>query len=575
MIKLKVFTPLLFFFCLLQNFSAQKNTSDKLTYKQIEDKIDLLHSDSAKMWKMINLYINKSKKEDNFETLIYAYKYSTTYSKYPRNIIFADSAVAIANKSNKLSLLSDAYLNRGRVFLEEKKYEKSLIDLLQSIEYSSKTDDDYTIYKTRYYIAQNKIYLGLYQEALQELELCTIYFKKNLDKKSLGKDYEMFYLFSLMSYIDTNTKLYKQKENKALLLEAFDYVNKNNLQQYLPYFVASEGMDAYFEKNYSSSILKLKQALLLYNDKRFHYTENFYLGMAYWQEGDKEEAVRYFKLIDAEYSKNGKLDPHFRPTYEYLIKYYQSSGNKNLQLQYVKKLMDLDRNYEKNFKYLYTTINKEYDTKKLQQEKNRLESSLQRQRLYYFIFIILVFLAAAFFIYRFLKLQKKYRDKFENILHSDEYENNENLSLGSSATLQLPENEEIYYDNIPGINPQIVEQIVKQLENLESQKLFLDPQISQRSLSEAFGTNSSYLSKIINIYKDKNFNHYINDLRVDYILMLLKTKRKYLNKDVKELANIAGFNSTDSFSKNFQRKFDMKPSQFVKLMKENAKISAQ
>ena len=177
MIKSKILLFVLIFFNIFQNLYAQNGVLRDLSYKQIEEKIDLLHSNSIKMWNMINFYIQKSKEDKNYETLIYAYKYSTTYSKYPNNIIFADSAVSVANKSTKPRLLSDAYLNRGRVFLEEKKYEKSLTDLLEAIKYSNKAGDDYTTYKIRYYIAQNKIYLGLYQEAVQELEPCKIYFK--------------------------------------------------------------------------------------------------------------------------------------------------------------------------------------------------------------------------------------------------------------------------------------------------------------------------------------------------------------------------------------------------------------
>lgn len=569
--KTKILFFLLIFFNLFLSISAQKGEISDLTYKQIEEKIDLLHADSTKMWRMINLYIKKSKKEDNFETLIYAYRYSTLYSNYPRNIAFADSALAVAKKSKNPDLLSSAYINRGKAWLYEKKYQKSLDDFLKAINYSNKTGDEYTIYKTKYFIAQNKIYLGEYEEAQQELAECIQYFKKHTKSSSLGKDNEMFYLYSLMSYIDTNSKLNKQNDNKPLLREAFDYINLHNLPQYLPYFITSEGIDAYNNKNYGLAILKLKQALILYKDNKFHYTTNFYLGMSYWKEGNQEQAVEYFKLIDAEYSKNGKLDPHFRPAYEYLIKYYQESGNKTLQLQYVKKLMNLDQNYEKNFKYLYTTLNKEYDTRKLQIEKERLEKSLQKQSILYFAFILIAISAAIIFIYRYAKLQRKYREQFENIIHSDEIASVRISNLAQQNNLS--EKEEIYYDNIPGINPQIVEQIVKELEKFENEKQFLDPQISQKSLSESFGTNSSYLSKIINVYKDKSFNHYINDLRIDYIINLLKTKKKYLNKDIKELSTISGFNSADSFSKNFQRKFDMKPSQFIKMMKEEPKTS--
>ena len=60
------------------------------------------------------------------------------------------------------------------------------------------------------------------------------------------------------------------------------------------------------------------------------------------------------------------------------------------------------------------------------------------------------------------------------------------------------------------------------------------------------------MSKIINVYKQKNFNNYINDLKLEYILEKLKTDTTFLNKDVKELANISGFNNAEGFSDNFK-----------------------
>ena len=49
----------------------------------------------------------------------------------------------------------------------------------------------------------------------------------------------------------------------------------------------------------------------------------------------------------------------------------------------------------------------------------------------------------------------------------------------------------------------------------------------------------------------------------------LKTDEDLLQIDVKEIANEAGFSSAESFSDNFQRKFKIKPSYFIKMMKEN------
>ena len=64
-------------------------------------------------------------------------------------------------------------------------------------------------------------------------------------------------------------------------------------------------------------------------------------------------------------------------------------------------------------------------------------------------------------------------------------------------------------------------------------------------------------------------------MKLEYILEKLKTDTTFLNKDVKELANISGFNNAEGFSDNFKRKFDMKPSVFIKMMKENIKNSSQ
>ena len=212
-----------------------------------------------------------------------------------------------------------------------------------------------------------------------------------------------------------------------------------------------------------------------------------------------------------------ELNPEFRPAYELLIKYNDSIGNRDKQLKYINTLMSLDKNYEKNYKYLYTKINKEYDTQKLINEKNKIESSLKNQRTIISSILLLTILASLFYWNRYNSLQKKYKEKFEEELR------------------------------------------------------FTDNQMSLRLLSEEFNTNIPYLSKIINVYKGKNFNYYINDLRIDYIIELLKNDATYLNYDIKNLASLAGFTNAVNFSDNFQRKFEIKPSFFIKMMKENIK----
>ncbi|WP_285268913.1 helix-turn-helix domain-containing protein [Kaistella rhinocerotis] len=455
--------------------------------------------------------------------------------------------------------------------MSEELYQQALSDILIANKLSQTSQDEYIYNKTIYFIGQNKIYLGHYEDAKKELETCVSFFKNNLQTKtSLGKNYEIYYLYSLLSLIDSNTRLGGFTENKVLLDEAFSYIQENKLDQYLPYFISSEGTTAYYKKDYETAISKLSEAIRLYNDQWPHNTEVYYLGLSYWHTGKQKLAIKYLEEIDKHYTKTKKLDPQFRSAYEILITYYKAAGNTEKQLEYIDKLMVLDRSYEKNYKYLYQRIVKEYDTNKLVAEKNRIENTLQKQRIMFVGLVALLIAGFVFFGFRIYNEKQNYKKRFEEILaQRDDHPAEVSATVIEDGKFEDQQKLDYdFYNKIPGLNPIFVENILQQLEIFEKENKFLDSQVSQKLLSEELGTNSTYFSKIINTYKGKNFTLYINDLRLDYIIEHLKTDVKYLNMDVKELASIAGFSSAENFSDNFRRKFDLKPSVFIKMMKE-------
>ena len=584
---IKIFS---FFLCLILSVIHLYGQNNKkfidLTYEEIEKKLDNSNTKQKEVSALINLYIEKSKWEKNDESLIYAYRYASKFYSAPENYKYADSALFVGQKSKNKKLLTDAYLNKGVVLMDNSHYKEALDNILIANKYSLELNNDYITNKTIYYIAQNKIYLGLYEDANKELKICINYFRKNLTNNELGKDYEIYYIYSLMSLIDSNTRIGQHSSNQLLFKEAYNYLKLKNKEQYFPYFISSEGTDAFYNKDYNKAIKKLSEAIKLYNDQWPHVTEIFYLGLSNWKLGKQGVAVKYFEEIDKEYERSKKLNPEFRSAYELLIKYNDSIGNTDKQLEYINKLMSLDRSYEKNYKYLYTKINKEYDTQKLITEKNRIESSLKTQRAIISSLLLIAVIIISLVGYRYYHLQKVYKDRFNEIIAKKDVDSTTNLPQekalevkpsSSEADFSIkPKNffDVEYYNKIPGLNPLFVESILNQLHVFEKENKFLDNQISQKMLSESLGTNSTYLSKIINVYKGKSFNHYINDLRIDYIIEFMKNDAKYLNIDVKELATMAGFTNAISFSDNFQRKYQIKPSFFIKMMKENMRSSA-
>ncbi len=584
---IKIFS---FFLCLILSVIHLYGQNNKkfidLTYEEIEKKLDNSNTKQKEVSALINLYIEKSKWEKNDESLIYAYRYASKFYSAPENYKYADSALFVGQKSKNKKLLTDAYLNKGVVLMDNSHYKEALDNILIANKYSLELNNDYITNKTIYYIAQNKIYLGLYEDANKELKICINYFRKNLTNNELGKDYEIYYIYSLMSLIDSNTRIGQHSSNQLLFKEAYNYLKLKNKEQYFPYFISSEGTDAFYNKDYNKAIKKLSEAIKLYNDQWPHVTEIFYLGLSNWKLGRQGVAVKYFEEIDKEYERSKKLNPEFRSAYELLIKYNDSIGNTDKQLEYINKLMSLDRSYEKNYKYLYTKINKEYDTQKLITEKNRIESSLKTQRAIISSLLLIAVIIISLVGYRYYHLQKVYKDRFNEIIAKKDVDITTNLpqekaldvkTSSSEADFSIKPNNFFdveYYNKIPGLNPLFVESIINQLHVFEKENKFLDNQISQKMLSESLGTNSTYLSKIINVYKGKSFNHYINDLRIDYIIEFMKNDAKYLNIDVKELATMAGFTNAIGFSDNFQRKYQIKPSFFIKMMKENMRSSA-
>ncbi|MDG4947053.1 AraC family transcriptional regulator [Weeksellaceae bacterium KMM 9713] len=107
-------------------------------------------------------------------------------------------------------------------------------------------------------------------------------------------------------------------------------------------------------------------------------------------------------------------------------------------------------------------------------------------------------------------------------------------------------------------------EIEKSLANFEDKAHFLRSSISLAKLATYCKTNIKYLSYYINKYKGVNFNHYINELRVNYLLEKLKEDPMLRRSKMSKLAKIGGFSSQNKFSTIFKEFTDMTPSAYIK-----------
>ncbi|QAA80906.1 helix-turn-helix domain-containing protein [Aequorivita sp. H23M31] len=106
-------------------------------------------------------------------------------------------------------------------------------------------------------------------------------------------------------------------------------------------------------------------------------------------------------------------------------------------------------------------------------------------------------------------------------------------------------------------------ELVQKLEEFEKSDEYLRKDISYSSLVSLLNTNEKYLRQILKRNKNTDYNNYINELRVGYILNKLKSDPEYKNYKISYLAEETGFSSHSKFTSNFKQVVGQTPSEFI------------
>ena len=548
-----------FFFCFSNIFLfAQKNelNANAYSYKELKVLVEKYEKQLDRRKYYIDIYIRKAKKENNLDELCYAYSKAPNYMYGEAQIKYSDSALIIAKKLKDNDRIGDSYLALGMTYCNNEDFPKALDSYLKGYEYIKKGNDQYLLNNAKYQIAVVKNYLGLYQEADGLFKSCVDFFRIHNETKGIT-NYKYYFIYSLIAYTDNNLFLKKYDENDKLIKEGKSFIIENkDLKEYYPYFLYAEGANYYYKRDYNKAIEKLNKALSLYNDNWKHLTNQYYLGMSYWMINQHEKALYYFLLLDKDFKDTKKLDPFFRPAYECMINYYKKNGNTQKQLEFINKLIVLDKTYEKDYKYLHNTLSRDYDIKRLKEEKSNIENNLKWERYLYLFLIGIGLFLLTFSIYYLIRFNK--RKEYYKKLYSE-------FSLQSSNTKEVSDtkSEGVYLYNQLDISPIIVENVLNFLDNFEKEKQYLKKKITLENISKDCGVNTSYFSKILNHYKQKNLNTYLNDLRLNYIMNRLKATPQMRYYSIQQLADKSGYNSAQSFSKNFKEKYKISPVYFL------------
>ncbi len=109
--------------------------------------------------------------------------------------------------------------------------------------------------------------------------------------------------------------------------------------------------------------------------------------------------------------------------------------------------------------------------------------------------------------------------------------------------------------------------ILKRLIKFEKSQKYLKKEITLTWLANHLGTNTKYLSETIRMHRNKNFNNYINGLRINYIVSLLHKAQEYRDYKIITLAEKCGYSSSQVFVIAFKKETGVIPSRYISDLK--------
>jgi AraC-like DNA-binding protein len=130
----------------------------------------------------------------------------------------------------------------------------------------------------------------------------------------------------------------------------------------------------------------------------------------------------------------------------------------------------------------------------------------------------------------------------------------------------LPEDEEKASDGNSAFSEfqlNAIQEVKKRLEFLmESDKPYLEHELTILKLAGLLETNTKYLSFIINNDYEQNFINYINEFRIEEVKRNLMERNQ--NFTIEAIAQNAGFKSKSAFNAAFKKSTGMTPSTYIK-----------
>ncbi|MCY0969626.1 AraC family transcriptional regulator [Chryseobacterium wangxinyae] len=331
-----------------------------------------------------------------------------------------------------------------------------------------------------------------------------------------------------------NDKEYFERKNSALALIYLNFGKANNLLHKTndseKYFLKS--LDILQDKNYRGN--KLLEVSVYNELSRLYY-------------GQKEDEQSLFYAEKAEILGKQISSPYLRrDIYKSLVESNLAILRGESDARYMDLFIKLNDSIENSE---YSSINALAKTLTEKQASDNLRDNRKLGLIIVAGLFFLTLLTCFFYIRNQDKLHEKYQTAIRN-LESEKTDSNKSY-------IRNPTDKNLI------ITDHTAHILLEKLNKFEQSKKFLQKDVTRVYLANLLHTNTKYLSEIIRLHTGKNFNNYINGLRIQYIVEKLNEDPKYREYKISYLAEESGFASREIFAITFKREMEVSPSYFI------------
>ncbi|WP_442845077.1 helix-turn-helix domain-containing protein [Leeuwenhoekiella sp. H156] len=543
------------------NVQAQKSKKfERLSEEELLKYYDST-ADLDSLQFIANRYLELAKASNDKIKLARGYDLMARVYDTDTNLKYADSIIQVSkNLENHKNYPAIGYLLKGVYYYIKDDFVNALVNFEESEQFILKSDFEKIL---TYRLGVSAIHKLVGSSSIE-------FQKRTLQLIEDQEDFELVYYDALFkvcegigySYLDINDL----KNAEFYFLKGQKLVDKLNLDDYESFIFHDRGILAFENQDYDSALDFFNKASVSDFDLSKRITFLIDRANAKQLLGNYAGAKKDFIRANSLFVDSGVFPQQLNDLYSFLICDASDSKNFEMQQVYIDRFIRVQNEEKSRFEDLNKYINSK---SKYWNHSSEIISKSTFYKLALF-FVLIIATVLLFVVIALLNKSGEVADKLSTFLvggfliRSPSYkeENTLQKNIISEQEAILIKND-VDSTNDLGIDVVVVKDILKKLDDFEAKKEFIKIG-GLRNVSCHLETNSSYLSKVINVHKKQSFANYIHELRIAEAVDKLKSDPILRSYTVEAISKEFGYSSAESFSKAFKRLTNFYPSIFIK-----------